>query len=265
MKLTPEQVSTDEVKQWQGLHLLHYDMSSCSQKVRILLGELDISFNSHHIDLRKNEQKSDWYLGINPNGVVPTLIHNGDVHIESNDIIQYLDNQFATPKNSLLPNNESKQNEMQTLMDLEDELHKDLRTVTFTYLAPAIHDGIEEDHQSLDYIGRFNEAFTTLDGLLAHQPFVHGEKISLTDISWFITLHRLHLAGYPLEHHPALQAYYHRLSNRPAFKKQVSSGPLLLRFAGVIYRNLRRLKRSLRKDFAAWHSNQPANALPTNR
>ena len=252
MKLTSDQVTTDEVNHWQGLHLLHYDMSSCSQKVRILLGELGISFTSHHIDLRRGEQKSEWYMGINPNGVVPTLVHDGDVHIESNDIIQYLDDQYSTTTNSLLPKDSEERKTMQSLLDLEDDLHKDLRTVTFTYLAPAIHE-VEIEDGSFDYIDRFNRAFTELNDKLTHESFLLGPQITLADISWFITLHRLRLANYPFERHPKLLAYYNRLATRPAFKAQVSSGPALLRIAGYLYRKLRPLKRSLKKDFESWH------------
>jgi glutathione S-transferase len=37
----------------------------------------------------KHEHASPWYLGINPRGVVP--VRDGVVHVESNDILAYLD------------------------------------------------------------------------------------------------------------------------------------------------------------------------------
>ncbi len=254
MQLPAEQVTTKEVLQWQGLHLLHYHMSSCSQKVRILLGELGIKFTSHHIDLRRGEQKTPWYLGINPNGVVPVLVHDGAVHIESNDIIQYLNERFAPPEASLIPGAPEPAAQMQVLMDLEDQLHQDLRTVTFTYLAPSgsMHNDATAG-QGLDYIGRFHGAFSQLTGYLQQQPFLLGTHLTLADIAWFISVHRLKIAGYPLRQHPELHAYYLRLAERPAFKKQVAAGPILLRCAGAVYRNLNRLThRSLARDFERW-------------
>ncbi len=259
MKLTPDQVTTSEVTEWQGVHLLHYHMSSCSQKVRILLGELGVDFESHHVDLRQNQQKSDWYVGINPNGVVPTLVHNGDVHIESNDIIAYLNTQFAAPDTSLLPSNAEDEEALQELLDLEDQLHADLRTVTFTYIAPAIHGDPEAD-ENLGYIGRFHDAFARLNQRLAERTYLFGDKLTLPDVAWFITLHRLALAGYPLEEHAHLERYYRRLSHRPAFKAQIAAGPLPLRLAGFVYRTCLRLKRSLARDYARWR--QGAEASP---
>ena len=146
---------------------------------------------------------------------------------------------------------DSSQTEMQQLLDLEDQLHVDLRKVTFTYLAPDIH-GDGEGDPSLDYIGRFYDAFVTLDERLTKQAYLLGESITLADVSWFITLHRLRLAGYPMEQHTALDAYFKKLSSRPAFKTQAASGPVALRLAGFVYRRLRKFKKSLRNDFQAW-------------
>ena len=42
-----------------------------------------------------NEQFRD---RIDPRGLVPVLVHDGGVHIESNDIIAYLEKTFAQPR-----------------------------------------------------------------------------------------------------------------------------------------------------------------------
>ena len=91
MQLSDETVTTQEVKSWQGLHLLHFQGSSCSQKVRILLAEKGIAWESHPVDLLRQAHATPWFLGINPRGVVPVLVHDGVVHVESNDIMEYLD------------------------------------------------------------------------------------------------------------------------------------------------------------------------------
>ena len=91
MQLSDETVTTQEVKSWQGLHLLHFQGSSCSQKVRILLAEKGIAWESHPVDLIRQAHATPWLLGINPRGVVPVLVHDGVVHVESNDIMEYLD------------------------------------------------------------------------------------------------------------------------------------------------------------------------------
>ena len=252
MLLNDADVTTREVTQWQGLHLFHFDMSSCSQKVRIVFRELGLPFTPHPINLMKDEQQTDWYLGINPRGEVPVLVHNGAVHTESNDIIQYIDENFATPDTSLLPQSESERRTMQVLLDMENDLHGDLRTVTFTYLAPDLKNRAG-DKDSLDFIDRFHSAFQVLDERLASNTYLLGDRLTLLDISWFITLFRLDRAGYPLFEHPKLAAYFLRISKRPSFRHEVNAGPLSMRFAGAAFRRLSRiLSRSLARDYELW-------------
>lgn len=80
-----------KVKGWRGLHVFHFEGSLCSRKCRVFLAEKGLPWESHLVNLAKGEQQTDWYLGINPRGLVPALVHDGKVHIESNDIMLYLD------------------------------------------------------------------------------------------------------------------------------------------------------------------------------
>lgn len=254
MRLEDKDIKTREVTHWQGLHLFHFDMSSCSQKVRIVFRELGLPFTPHPINLMKDEQQTDWYLGINPRGEVPVLVHNGAVHTESNDIIQYIDENFASSEKSLLPQSGSERQAMQALLDLENDLHGDLRTVTFTYLAPDLKNRTG-DKDSLDFIGRFHNAFQALDERLSDSAYLLGDRLTLLDISWFITLFRLERAGYPLAEHPRLAAYFLRISRRPSFQREIHAGALPMRFVGAAYRRFSRLIRgSLARDYQRWKS-----------
>ena len=86
----PEIIPTNqEVLSFRGLHLYHYGMSNCSQRVRMVLEEKGLPWTSHHLDLARNEHATPAYQGINPNGVVPTLVHDGKVIIESVDIKRF--------------------------------------------------------------------------------------------------------------------------------------------------------------------------------
>ena len=85
------------VESLEGIHLYHGAISNCSMRVRMALVEKGLQWTSHHIDLKKKENITDEYFGINPNGLVPTLVDNGVVHIESNDIIDYIDQEYPKP------------------------------------------------------------------------------------------------------------------------------------------------------------------------
>jgi len=76
------------------LLLHHLPHSICSQKVRIVLAEKGLSWESRIVNLARFEHLSDAFLRINPNGVVPALQHDGAAVVESTVICEYLDEVF---------------------------------------------------------------------------------------------------------------------------------------------------------------------------
>ena len=80
------------------LKLYHANHSTCSQKVRLCLAEKSLDWTSQLVNLATNEHLAESYLKLNPNGVVPTLIHNESVITDSGVICEYLEEVFpATP------------------------------------------------------------------------------------------------------------------------------------------------------------------------
>ena len=79
------------------LILHHAWRSSASRRVRLCLEEKGLAYESHPVDLAKMEHHSPEYLKINPNGVIPTLIHDGRPIVESGTICEYVDEVFPEP------------------------------------------------------------------------------------------------------------------------------------------------------------------------
>lgn len=77
--------------------LFHGWRSSASRRVRLCLAEKGIAYESRLVDMVKGEQHSPEYLAMNPNGVVPTLLHGKRVLYESSVIAEYLDELYPTP------------------------------------------------------------------------------------------------------------------------------------------------------------------------
>jgi glutathione S-transferase len=78
----------------------HNVNSVCAQKVRIALAEKGLDVKEHLLTLR-GDQHDPAYRKLNPNGVVPTLVHDGRAIIESALILYYLDEAF--PGRPLMP------------------------------------------------------------------------------------------------------------------------------------------------------------------
>jgi glutathione S-transferase len=79
------------------LELYHAGLTTCSKKARHCLAEKGLDYVSHYVNLRQFENHRPEYLALNPNGVVPTLVHDGTVIVESTFINEYLDEVFPDP------------------------------------------------------------------------------------------------------------------------------------------------------------------------
>jgi glutathione S-transferase len=82
------------------LELYHSINSVCAQKARIALAEKGLLYEEHLMTL-SGDQFNPAYMKLNPNAVVPTLVHNGHTIIESSVILYYLDEAF--PEKPLMP------------------------------------------------------------------------------------------------------------------------------------------------------------------
>ena len=85
------------------IELYHAHISTCSQKVRLCLAEKGLEWTSHPLDFAKAEHLAPAYLALNPNGVVPTLVHDGDPVIDSSVICEYLQEIAPKQGSSLMP------------------------------------------------------------------------------------------------------------------------------------------------------------------
>lgn len=234
------------VEQLQGLHLYHGAISNCSMRVRMTLVEKGVDWTSHHLDLLKKENISDDYFGINPNGLVPTLVHDGVVHIESNEIIDYLDETFPEP--SLRPADGD--TEMLAWLRRAGSIHVPAIKpyVYATMIAKKVKKTAEEEAKyhalqtnedllefhakhagdsmfSKDDLARsmqiLEECFTKLDNALAHNKWIMGEQYTLADISW-IPIHFVLIGcGYPFDKYENITRWAKAFQQKKSFQEGI--------------------------------------------
>lgn len=101
------------------LELYHAGLTACSKKVRLCLREKEIDYIGRFVNINRFEQHKPEYLKLNPNGVVPTLVHDGEVIIESTVINEYLDDTF--PDIPLRPKSLSERARMRVWAKISDE------------------------------------------------------------------------------------------------------------------------------------------------
>lgn len=239
------QPTNKSVEAFEGLHLYHGAISNCSMRVRMTLVEKGLDWTSHHVDLKKKENITDDYFGINPKGLVPTLVHNGVVHTESNDIIDYLDNAYGEP--SLRAEDTEA---LMSWLELATSLHVPAVKpyVYATIIAPKVKKTAEEEAkyaelQKNEELSKFhaqhaggkqfqgeafkeaeaklNEAFAKLESTLAGCKWMMGDKFTLADISW-IPLHFVLIGcGYPFQNYPNITRWADACAKRQSFKEGI--------------------------------------------
>ena len=273
MKLLDSDIKTREILGWKGIHLLNYQFSACSMKTRIYLNLKNIPFKSHQINLSAGENFSPWFQGINPRSLVPVLIHDGDVHIESNDILQYLEGCFKN--NPLIP--ADKQTQVSELLSFEDDLHIDIRNITFRFMVPkllnkgkkakpksndkaTLHGEVDplddanrkfwqeyeefgiKDIDVKESLIKMNAALKNIDSILSENDYILGPNLSVIDIAWFIYVTRIQHANYPVQdRHPNVYEWYKRLYKNKKFKDEVQI-PLIMRLVIYLYALVLKIK-----------------------
>ncbi len=236
------------VKTLKGLHLYHYAGSNCAMRVRITLEEKGLAWESHHLDLLKKEHLTPQYFAINPNGLVPTLVHDGAVIIESNDIIDYIDRTFPEP-----PLRPTDPRELQCMYDWlersasihvkavkthiyeravrtkmaqtaeEEDTYRDLQTneELLEFHRKSSSNGFSQEE--LDTARQIlDECFQDADVALANNDWLAGHSFSLADISWMPLHFTLKgMAGYDFSPFPNVEAWTERISSRSSYQRAI--------------------------------------------
>ena len=269
VKLKAENIQTKEILDWQGLHLLNFANSSCSQKLRIYLNLKNIDWKSHEVNLATGQNYSNWFLGINPNGLVPVLVDDGRVEIESNDILLYLEKKYPNPK--LINDDDSSKIEAELIE--EDDLHVDIRNIAYRYMFNGLgkksskkidnfekheftadSDFVKQKDKEIKFyrnygesgisdeaikksLSKFDQKFREFNEQLGQSKYLKGDAMSLLDIAWFIYTYRLYISGFPLkEKYPNVLRWYLELFNRVEFRKELNDNLLfkIIRYIALI-------------------------------
>lgn len=229
------------------LELYHNDMSTCAQKARFALAEKGLKWKGHHLDLRAGDQQKPEYLKLNPNAVVPTLVDDGTVIIESTVINEYLDDAYPDPP--LRPHDPRARVRMrlwtkqldegvhaatgvlstgiafrhQKLARPREQLEAFLDAMPDAGKRERSRDTIFKGVDSVffaDAVKRFDRLLSDMEAALGNGPWLAGNEFSLADIAYAPYLTRLeHLQLQMMwTRRPRLADWYSRLKLRPGYK-----------------------------------------------
>ena len=198
-------------------------MSVCAAKVRNALAEEGIPWDGVHLDLRAGDAQRPEYVKLNPNQVVPTLVHEGAVVIESNIILEYIEDRW--PQTPLRPADPPAAARMRMWMkQLDDEVHmatsnlstcvafrhqhlnkkpEDVQSWLVNMVDPtrrarmqaAIELGLDAP-QFAAAVRRFERLLDDFERTLANCKWLAGDSYSLADIAFSPYMIRLRHLGF---------------------------------------------------------------------
>jgi glutathione S-transferase len=112
------------------LELYHHGSSACAAKVRFALGEKQLPWIGHYVDILSGEHFKPEFLALNPKAVVPVLIHDGAVVVESTVICEYVEEIF--PERPLYPSAALERAQVRIWTKaVDEELHPACSAVTY--------------------------------------------------------------------------------------------------------------------------------------
>jgi maleylpyruvate isomerase len=161
--------------------LYDYFRSSAAYRLRIALNLKGLAPERRFVHLRKGEQRDPAYLGVNPQGLVPTLL-DGDITLtQSLAIIEYLDETHPSP--ALLPSNPVDRAWVRSIaQSIACDIHPIDNTRVMQYLEHTL--GLDEAKRNEWYGHWIRLGFEAIEKRLAERSgkFAFGDAPGLADI-----------------------------------------------------------------------------------
>jgi glutathione S-transferase len=231
------------------LELYHNINSVCAQKVRIALAEKGQEAEEHLLTLR-GDQFDPAYRRLNPNAVVPTLVHDGAPIVESSLILYYIDEAFPEPP--LMPGEPLQRFRVRMFNKLIDEyVHNSCTILTFaTALRPAflkmapeawraeisqtpikrraqykgsvIEHGLDSEFVA-EALAHHQKLLSAMAEALKERPYLAGASFSNADCAVIPYILRLELLKLDrlCDPHPAVGEWWARMRTRPSVKAAI--------------------------------------------
>jgi ganglioside-induced differentiation-associated protein 1 len=235
-----------------ALVLYHHGSSACAAKVRFALTEKGLPWESRYVDILRGEQFAPAYLALNPKAVVPTLVHDGAVVVESTVICEYVEDFF--PGNPLYPSSPLERARVREWTKaVDEELHPACSAITYVvshrhtilragglgsfeaFVARGANEGMAARTQKWQWIQHGLEApgaadkirlydayLHKMEGALASSEWLVGERFSMADVAMAPYVNRLaalSMAGlWRNGRLPRVEGWFARVSARPTFE-----------------------------------------------
>jgi len=190
--------------------LYNSPVSGNCYKVRLLLAQLGIPYETHEVSVADRSGRAEILGGLNPALRVPTLVlDDGRPLGESNAILWFL-----AAGSDYVPADRYEQAQALQWMFFEQYSHEPYIAVARFLLA---YSGRAEEHAEL-IESKLPGGYAALDAMerhLAQRRFLVAERYTLADIALYAYTHVAHEGGFDLAAYGAVRAWLDRVAAQP--------------------------------------------------
>jgi glutathione S-transferase len=231
----------------EPITLYDYVDSPHARRIRILLREKSLCWQTVAIDMARLAHKAPDFLAINPNGELPVLRHGDRIICDSQLIAEYLDHTYRG--NPLYPDDAFAMAQVRMWLALESGMHKELRPLFYLHvIAPGLRAagiaagdldgivpaGVHPSHlawlrDALRGAPRFDTSeelareiirgkLDVMDAHLAGRSHLVGETCTMADVAWFTRVDLLPRLGVLLDaaRYPHIRRWLNAIAARPS-------------------------------------------------
>ncbi len=197
--------------------ILHgYWRSGTSYRTRIALNLKGLTYEQAGVDLRTGDQKSEAFLALNPQGLVPALEADGAVLTQSPAILEWLEE--AHPEPPLLPADLAARAQVRAMAAL---VACDIHPLNNLRVLKALRETFGADQAVTDaWAGRWITAgFEALEALIGRhgEGWCFGGAPTLADCCLIPQIYSARRFNTPLDAFPRILAIEEKAASHPAF------------------------------------------------
>ena len=203
------------------MQLYGYFRSSASYRVRIALSFKGLDYDLQPVHLRRGEQRAPGYVARNPQGLVPSLVHDGAALTQSLAIVEYLEERFPEP--ALLPARTADRAWVRALAQVVAcDVHPLNNLRVLQYLEKDL--GLDDDSRAAWARRWIEDGFDAMEAMLRDDPrtgrHCFGDGPTVADVCLVPQIFNSQRFAVDMSRYPTLVRIHENCMRLPAFRDQ---------------------------------------------
>jgi glutathione S-transferase len=197
----------------------------CTQKILILLEELNLKYDLKSVDLSKGEQKSEEFLKLNPFGKIPAVKYGSRDLFESRSILRYI------AKNNVEIEDLLGDIEVDIWLESEGQNYNPLVSkIIYEKVFKKLYNNDEKPNEELveKLLKELEDILDIYESRLKNVSYIGGDKFSIADISHIPYTNYMLRIGYKemYKSRPNVYKWLKRIMKRDSVKYVLSKNEL---------------------------------------